>query len=468
MDRHFNAALDSRLRGNERSVCQRNLIPIAATTPLLSASTDARSGLKETRTMDRLVIRGGRRIEGSVQVSGAKNAVLPQIAASLLSAAPLELTNVPAVSDVDTMLALVGELGVSAARHGRTLALDASGARNTQAPYDMVRKMRAGILVLAPLLARFGSARVSLPGGCAIGARPIDLHLKALDALGAEVAIEAGYINARAPDGLRGGRIVLSSPSVGATETALMAATRAKGETEILNAARDPEVCDLALCLSAMGATIEGAGTHRILVQGVETFRKARHELIADRIEAGTYAIAAAITGGHLEILGAHLEHLGAVSAALEGAGVQLWPTDRGLMVTRSGSLKGIDVATEPYPGFPTDLQAQFMALMTVASGASVIRETIFEGRFMHVPELNRLGANISLQGSTALVRGVARLHGAEVMATDLRASVCLVLAGLAAEGETVVHRIYHLDRGYEALDRKLVQCGADIARVAG
>jgi len=419
--------------------------------------------------MDRLVIRGGKRIEGSVQISGAKNAVLPQIAAALLSAEPLELTNVPDVSDVDTMLALVRELGVSAERQGRTLMLDAGGARDAQAPYEMVRKMRAGILVLAPLLARFGTARVSLPGGCAIGARPIDLHIKALEALGAEVVIEAGYINARAPSGsLRGGRIVLTTPSTGATETALMAATRAKGETEILNAARDPEVADLALCLAGMGATIEGAGTHRILVQGVDTFRKARHELIADRIEAGTYAIAAAITGGHLEILNAHLEHLGSVSAALEGAGVQLWPTDRGLMVVRSGPLKAIDVATEPYPGFPTDLQAQFMALMTVASGASVIRETIFEGRFMHVPELNRLGANIALQGSTALVRGVNRLHGAEVMATDLRASVCLVLAGLVAEGETIVHRIYHLDRGYEALDRKLVQCGADIARVAG
>ena len=419
--------------------------------------------------MDRLVIRGGRRIEGSVQVSGAKNAALPEIAAALLSAEPLELTNMPELIDVETMLALVREFGVTAVRHGRTLTLDASGARNTQAPYDMVRKMRAGILVLAPLIARFGEARVSLPGGCAIGARPIDLHLKALDALGAEVGIEGGYINARAKgDGLRGGRIVLSSPSVGATETALMAATRAKGETEILNAARDPEVVDLAACLAAMGATIEGAGTHRVLVQGVDALRKARHELISDRIEAGTYAIAAAITGGHLEILGAHLEHLGAVSAALESAGVQIWPTDRGLMVVRSGPLKAIDISTEPYPGLPTDLQAQFCALMAVADGASVIRETVFESRFMHVPELKRLGANITLQGSTALVRGVPRLRGAEVMATDLRASVSLVLAGLVAEGETTVHRIYHLDRGYEALDRKLVQCGADIARIAG
>ncbi len=420
--------------------------------------------------MDRLVIRGGRRIEGSVQVSGAKNAALPQIAAALLSAEPLELGNVPEVSDVASMLVMMGEFGVDARRGaGRMLTLNASAARNAQAPYDLVRRMRASILVLAPLLVRFGSARVSLPGGCAIGARPIDLHLKALDTLGADVSIEAGYIHAQIKnDRLQGGRIVLSSPSVGASETALMAAVLARGETEILNAARDPEVSDLAHCLCAMGARIEGVGTHRILVQGVDSLHRARHDLISDRIEAGTYAIAAAITGGHLEILGAHLEHLGSVSAALESAGVQIWPTDRGLMVVRSGPLRAIDVATEPYPGFPTDLQAQFTALMTVAAGASVIRETVFESRFMHVPELQRLGANISLQGSTALVRGVERLHGAEVMATDLRASVSLVIAALAAEGETTVHRIYHLDRGYEALDRKLVQCGADIRRVAG
>jgi len=420
--------------------------------------------------MDRLVIRGGRRIEGSVQISGAKNAALPQITAALLSSEPLELSNVPEVTDVDTILAMMREFGVVATRGpGRRLVLNAGGARNAEAPYDMVRRMRASILVLAPVLARFGSACVSLPGGCAIGARPIDLHLRALEMLGAEVSMESGYIHARIKeDGLRGARIVLSSPSVGATETALMAASLARGETEILNAARDPEVCDLALCLSAMGARIEGAGTHRILVQGVDALHRAQHDLITDRIEAGTYAIAAAITGGHLEILGAHLEHLGSVGAVLESAGVRIWPTDRGLMVLRSGPLRAVDVATEPYPGFPTDLQAQFMALMTIASGASVIRETVFESRFMHVPELGRLGANISLQGSTALVRGVERLHGAEVMATDLRASVSLVLAALVAEGETTVHRIYHLDRGYESLDRKLVQCGAEIRRVSG
>ena len=289
--------------------------------------------------MDRLVIRGGRRIEGSVQISGAKNAALPQITAALLSSEPLELSNVPEVTDVDTILAMMREFGVVATRGpGRRLVLNAGGARNAEAPYDMVRRMRASILVLAPVLARFGSACVSLPGGCAIGARPIDLHLKALETLGAEVSMESGYIHARIKeDVLRGARIVLSSPSVGATETALMAASLARGETEILNAARDPEVCDLALCLSAMGARIEGAGTHRILVQGVDALHRAQHDLITDRIEAGTYAIAAAITGGHLEILGAHLEHLGSVGAVLESAGVRIWPTDRGLMVLRSG-----------------------------------------------------------------------------------------------------------------------------------
>jgi UDP-N-acetylglucosamine 1-carboxyvinyltransferase len=418
--------------------------------------------------MDRLVIRGGNQLKGSVQIHGAKNAALPQIAAALLSTEPLEIGNVPDLIDVATMLSLMQEIGVTAERRpGGHLLLDPRTARNTQAPYEIVRRMRASILVLGPLVARFGTARVSLPGGCAIGARPVDLHLKALTALGATVGVEAGYITAETNGGrLRGGRIILTSPSVGATETALMAATLARGETEIVNAARDPEVCDLALCLAAMGARIDGAGTHRIHVEGVEALHRARHDLIADRIEAGTYAIAAAITGGHLELLDAHLEHLAAVGAALEHAGVKIWPTDRGLMISRTGPLRAVDVVTEPYPGFPTDLQAQFMALMATAPGASVIRETIFESRFMHVPELGRLGTNIVLQGTTALVRGVERLYGAEVMATDLRASVGLVIAGLVAEGETVVHRIYHLDRGYQTLDRKLVQCGADIRRV--
>jgi len=420
--------------------------------------------------MDKIRIQGPCRLRGTIRASGAKNAVLPEMAATLLLEGPVTLRNVPVVRDVQTMVKVLRHLGVRSLKlEGNSLSAEGGAAGDPEAPYDLVRTMRASILVLGPLLARLGRAKVSLPGGCAIGARPIDLHLKALDALGAQVEMDSGYINARLKaDGLRGGRVVLSSPSIGATETALMAAVVARGESEILNAARDPEISDLALCLIAMGAQIQGVGTHRILVQGVDALHQARHELMTDRIEAGTYAVAAAITGGHLEILGAHLEHLGAVGAALESAGAQIWPTDRGLMVVRSGPLQGIDIATEPYPGFPTDLQAQFMALMTIASGASVIRETVFESRFMHVPELGRLGANISLQGSTALVRGVEGLHGAEVMATDLRASVSLVLAALVAEGETTVHRIYHLDRGYESLDRKLVQCGADIRRAEG
>jgi len=417
--------------------------------------------------MDKLLIRGGRRLEGTVQIVGAKNAALPAIAAALLSGEKLTLANLPDVVDVATMLTLLGHYGVTTERTASSVTLDAGAAQNAEAPYDIVRRMRATLLVLGPLLARFGTARVSLPGGCAIGARPVDLHLKALATLGGTIDLDAGYINAKAPGGLTGARIVLGSPSVGATETALMAATLARGETEIMNAARDPEVADLASCLVAMGAHIEGAGSHRILVQGGRTLRAARHDIVPDRIEAGTYAIAAAITGGHLELTGARLEHLAAVGEALERTGVRIWPTDRGLMVARDGALRGLDITTEPYPGFPTDLQAQFMALMAIADGASMIRETVFETRFMHVPELNRLGANVTLQGTSALVSGVKSLRGAPVMATDLRASVSLVLAGLVAEGETVINRVYHLDRGYEALDRKLVRCGADIRRVA-
>ena len=418
--------------------------------------------------MDRLRIAGGRRLQGAVTISGAKNAALPQIAASLLSPYPLELTNLPAVSDVDNMLGVIGLHGATVARSEHAAAIDTAAAVSRETSYDTVRKMRATVLVLAPLLARFGQARVSLPGGCAIGARPVDMHIKTLAALGADIGVENGLIVASAPGGLTGTRIVLASPSVGATETAMMAATAARGETEILNAAREPEVADLAACLSAMGARIEGAGTHRILVDGDTAWRAATHQVIPDRIEAGTYAIAAAITGGQLELTHARLEHLASVVQMLEVAGVSVWPGDRGLIVSHEGPLKGVDITTEPYPGFPTDLQAQFMALMCRAEGASLIRETVFENRFMHVPELMRLGADITLQGTTALVRGGRPLHGAQVMATDLRASVSLVLAALAAEGETVVNRVYHLDRGYEELDRKLKLCGADIERIAG
>lgn len=417
--------------------------------------------------MDKLIVRGGKRLEGVVDIAGAKNAALPLIASSLLTDRPLILTNLPAVSDVDTLLALVQSYGVQANRSNpHQVTLDGQASINAEAHYDVVRRARATALVLGPLLARFGAAKVSLPGGCAIGARPIDLHLSALRALGAQVDVEGGYIIARAPRGLTGNRIVLISPSVGATETAMMAASRARGETEILNAAREPEVADLAACLSTMGVQIEGAGTHRILVSGTTSFQPATHELIADRIEAGTYAAAAAITGGRLELVGARLEHLAAECQVLERLGARVFPTDRGIMVERMAELCATDISTEPYPGFPTDLQAQFMALMSVANGAAIIRETIFENRFMHVPELMRLGADLTLQGTTVLVRGVNRLRGAPVMATDLRASVCLILASLVAEGETVVNRVYHLDRGYEDLARKLVRCGADIERV--
>jgi UDP-N-acetylglucosamine 1-carboxyvinyltransferase len=417
--------------------------------------------------MDKLRIVGGQRLQGAVTISGAKNAALPQIAASLLSAHPLELTNLPAVTDVDNMLGVVTLHGAAVERSARGAIIDTSGAVSKETSYDTVRKMRATVLVLGPLLARFGHARVSLPGGCAIGARPVDMHVKALAALGADIGVENGLIVANAPQGLAGARIVLASPSVGATETAMMAATAAKGETEILNAAREPEVADLAACLNAMGAQIEGAGTHRILIQGDTTWRPATHQIIPDRIEAGTYAIAAAITGGQLELTYARLEHLASVVQMLEAAGVSVWPGDRGLIVSRDGPLRGVDITTEPYPGFPTDLQAQFMALMCCAEGASLLRETVFENRFMHVPELMRLGANITLQGTSALVRGGVRLRGAQVMATDLRASVSLVLAALVAKGETTINRVYHLDRGYEELDRKLRLCGADVQRVS-
>ncbi|MEL4377761.1 UDP-N-acetylglucosamine 1-carboxyvinyltransferase [Brucella cytisi] len=417
--------------------------------------------------MERLRIVGGRPLQGAVNISGAKNAALPQIAASLLNPHPVELTNLPAVSDVGNMLNVVQSYGARISRAPHSTTITATDVVGGETPYDTVRRMRATVLVLAPLLARLGKVRVSLPGGCAIGARPVDMHLKALATLGADVSIDRGWIVASTDNGLIGSRIVLPAPSVGATATAMMAATSARGETEILNAAREPEIGDLAACLGGMGAQIEGAGTHRILIQGDTSWQTARHHGIPDRIEAGTYAVAAAITGGTLELTHARLEHLASVVQVLETMGVSVWPSDRGLVVSRSGSLRGTDLTTEPYPGFPTDLQAQFMALAACAEGASLIRETVFESRFMHVPELMRLGADIKLHGTTALVRGGRPLHGAQVMATDLRASVSLVLAALVAEGETVVNRIYHLDRGYEQLDRKLKLCGADIERLS-
>jgi UDP-N-acetylglucosamine 1-carboxyvinyltransferase len=418
--------------------------------------------------MDRILIRGGRVLSGNIPISGAKNAALPLMAAGLLADGPLTLTNAPDLADVATMAGLLKHHGLAVERDKTARSITISGtATDLEAPYDLVRKMRASVLVLGPLLARHGRARVSLPGGCAIGTRPVDLHLKALEQMGAEIEITAGYIEARAPDGLKGARIIFPQVSVGATENILMAAALASGQSEILNAAREPEITDLAACLMRMGARIEGIGTDRLLVEGVASLGAATHPIIADRIEAGTFACAAAITGGSLLLQGARLDHLGAVTRTLREAGVDVAEEEGGLRVTRSNGLRGADVMTEPFPGFATDMQAQFMALMCVAEGASMITETIFENRFMHVPELSRMGARINFHGASAIVRGVKKLSGAPVMATDLRASVSLILAGLAAEGETIVNRVYHLDRGYERVEAKLAAVGADIERLA-
>ncbi len=421
--------------------------------------------------MDRIRIRGGRPLEGEIPISGAKNAALPLMAAALLSDGPLTLTNVPDLADIATMGALLAQHGLAVAHDHAARSVTLSGAAdNLEAPYDIVRKMRASVLVLGPLLARFGEARVSLPGGCAIGTRPVDLHLKGLEQMGAAIALEAGYIHARAPRGLRGARILFPQISVGATENLLMAASLAEGETELANVAREPEIEDLARCLIAMGARIEGLGTDRLRIEGVRSLGAATHPVIPDRIEAGTYACAAAITGGAVLLGGARLDHLGAVARILREAGVAVEEeaAGGGIRVARRNGLAGTDVMTEPFPGFATDMQAQFMALMAVAEGASMITETIFENRFMHVPELTRMGARINYHGASAIVRGVPRLSGAPVMATDLRASVSLILAGLAAEGETIVNRVYHLDRGYERVEQKLAAVGAEIERIPG
>ncbi len=427
--------------------------------------------------MDRIRIRGGRPLEGKIAIGGAKNAALPLMAASLLTEETLTLTNLPRLADITTLSHLLVQHGVSITMNGaevgeergHVLELTARRIASTTAPYDLVRKMRASVLVLGPLLARCGQARVSLPGGCAIGTRPVDLHLKGLERLGAVVELRQGYIEATAPKGLTGAEIIFPIVSVGATENLLMAASLAQGETTLVNAAREPEIVDLARCLEAMGAQIEGAGTDRIRIRGVKRLHGARHHVIPDRIETGTYMMAAAITGGAVELIGAEHAAVAAVARALEGAGVEISETPKGIHVRRrNGRLTGVDVMTEPFPGFPTDLQAQMMAAMTTAEGAAMITETIFENRFMHVPELCRMGANINVHGASAMVRGVPRLTGAPVMATDLRASVSLVLAGLAAEGETIVNRIYHLDRGYEHLEEKLAACGADIERLVG
>ncbi len=424
--------------------------------------------------MDRIRIRGGRPLAGEIAIGGAKNAALPLMAAGLLTEERLVLENVPRLADIATMADLLSGHGIAVepvGNDGRTLSLGGAIA-STEAPYDIVRKMRASVLVLGPLLARTGEARVSLPGGCAIGPRPIDLHLKGLEQMGAEVSLQAGYVEARVPKGsggrLRGATIVFPSVSVGATENLLMAAALADGRTVLANAAREPEIGDLAACLVEMGARIEGIGTGRLVIEGRPYLHGARHRIVADRIETGTFACAAAITGGSVRLRGGKLEHLGALVRTLREAGVEITEEADALAVRRLDGLHGTDAMTEPYPGFPTDMQAQFMALMSVAEGAAMVTETIFENRFMHVPELNRMGARINVHGASAIVRGVPELSGAPVMATDLRASVSLVLAGLAARGETMINRVYHLDRGYEAVERKLAGCGAEIERVAG
>ncbi len=422
--------------------------------------------------MDKIRIKGGVPLEGIIPIGGAKNAALPLMAASLLTPEPLTLENVPDLADIATMANLLVQHGVAVAvdevggNRGRVLELSAEHITSTTAPYDLVRKMRASILVLGPLLARFGRARVSLPGGCAIGPRPVDLHIKGLQRLGADVELHGGYVDARAPKGLKGAEIAFPAVSVGATENLLMAATLAEGQTLLINAAREPEITDLASCLVAMGAQIDGIGTDRLSIVGSGRLHGTAHTIIPDRIETGTYVMAAAATDGEVQLTGTRIDLIAALARTLEGAGVEVSAIPDGLRVRRrSHSLEGVDIMTEPYPGFPTDLQAQMMALMATARGASMITETIFENRFMHVPELARMGANINVHGASALVRGVPSLMGAPVMATDLRASVSLVVGGLVAEGETVINRVYHLDRGYEKLEEKLSACGARIER---
>ncbi|UWR92623.1 UDP-N-acetylglucosamine 1-carboxyvinyltransferase [Phaeobacter inhibens] len=420
--------------------------------------------------MDSILVTGNGLLKGQIPIAGAKNACLTLMPATMLSEEPLTLTNAPRLSDIRTMTTLLQSLGaeVSTLQDGQVLAMSSHDINNHTADYDIVRKMRASILVLGPMLARDGHAVVSLPGGCAIGARPVDLHLKALEALGAQLDLKDGYVHAKAPlGGLKGGVIDFPLVSVGATENALMAATLAKGTTLINNAAREPEIVDLAQCLRKMGAQIDGEGTSTITIQGVDRLHGATHPVVTDRIELGTYMLAPAICGGEVELLGGKRSLIEAFCNKLEAAGVEITENDNSLTVRRGDNrVKAVDVVTEPFPGFPTDLQAQMMALMCTAEGTSVLEEKIFENRFMHAPELIRMGAQIDVQGGHATVTGVEGLKGAPVMATDLRASVSLILAGLAAEGETTVSRVYHLDRGYEHVVRKLSSVGAKIERI--
>jgi len=414
--------------------------------------------------MDKLVIQGGARLRGEIPISGAKNAALPIICAALLTADPLEVDNVPALHDVATMEKLLAQMGVVILRAAGGLKLEAARVDRPEAPYDLVKTMRASILVLGPLLARFGSARVSLPGGCAIGARPVDQHIKGLQAMGVEIRIEHGYLVAQARR-LKGARIVTDIVTVTGTENLMMAATLADGETVIENAAREPEVVDLANCLNAMGARVSGAGSDRIVVRGVERLHGARYRVMADRIETGTFLTAAAGAGGDLLLTGAQPDTLEAVLDKLAEGGARIETEPDRIRIVARRRPRAINLRTAPYPAFPTDMQAQFMALNAIAEGTGVVTETIFENRFMHAQELQRLGAHIEIEGNTAIVKGVRTLTGATVMATDLRASASLVVAGLVAEGETVIDRIYHLDRGYEALEAKLSAVGARVTR---
>ncbi len=422
--------------------------------------------LSQASELQKMVIKGGNELNGRIRISGAKNAALKHMVACLLTDEPVNLENCPVnLGDIKMQAAVLKTLGAEVVlREDGMAMIHAKAIESHVAPYDLVRKMRASVLILGPLLARYGKAEVSLPGGCAIGTRPIDMHLDALSLMGAEIKLDGGYVKAEAPNGLKGAEINFSKVSVGATENIMMAATLAKGVTIINNAAREPEIVDQGEALIKMGAKIEGLGTARIVIEGVEKLHGVTHEIVPDRIEAGTYMIAVAMTGGKVVLENVRPEHLITLIGPLKEAGMHIEQDGKDLIVERNGvDLKGFDIMTEPHPGFPTDLQAQLMSLMTICKGAGMITETIFENRFMHVPELIRMGAEITVHGNSALVRGVSGLKGAEVMATDLRASVALVLAGLVAEGETVVNRIYHLNRGYEKLVEKLSACGADI-----
>jgi UDP-N-acetylglucosamine 1-carboxyvinyltransferase len=415
--------------------------------------------------LDKIVIHGGSRLKGEVRVGGAKNAALPLLFATLLAPGRHRLANVPRLRDIDTVEQLLTILGADVERTGHTFTVAADAIRNNEAPYDLVRTMRASVLVLGPLLARLGQARVSLPGGCAIGARPINLHLKGLEAMGAKITLDHGYVEARARR-LRGARIYLDLPTVGGTENLLMAATLAKGTTVLENAACEPEIVDLAAALNAMGARIEGAGTDTVTIEGVTDLQPMDHAVMPDRIEAGTFMVAAALTRGDVRIAGAIAGHLEALISKLREAGVDIVEEEGALRVKGPRRITSVDLKTRPHPGFPTDMQAQFMALMALGDGTSLITENVFENRFMHVCELQRMGADITIEGHTASIKGVKNLLGAPVMATDLRASASLILAGLAADNTTEVTRIYHLDRGYERIEEKLKKLGADIERV--